>query len=396
MNLHAFSRLLLLAVLLAAAPATAEEGAHAVELVAGEAGSRLAPRYSPKGYKLPLAPFEKGLEEGHDHRQGRLLLGPQGTQGDGTLLVLARSVEDKAFDLLWLDSNGDGSVADEKVQRVKPRVSRGNTYTSYSAKVRVNHGTVDAPQYEPYPIGLWVAVEDEREPPAYIRYSRRGFLVGTLTLDEKAYDVVLSDANNDAVFAEGDWWTLLDTTKGQANDIAASRKVGDFAWAGAKAYKLVLVGTGGREGRVVPFDPGLTPEEDARKRDRLWDDKHAARAETPLAFAHEVDEAIQRARSGKAYYFLDFETVWCGPCKVMDRWVYTAKDVVAAAREVVCIKVDGDERKDLKEQHKVTGFPTGILFDSEGKEVARFSGYQSVKDMTAFFGRARKASEGGD
>lgn len=365
-----------------------ERDGHTVAFRHGEAGSKLAPRYSPKGFKVPLAPMEKGLEEGLDHREGRLRLGPKSTQGDGRLLVLARSVAGKAFDLLWVDTDGDGSVADEEVQRVASRISRGNVYTSYTSAVRVNHGTQEKPQWEPYRIGLWVAVEAESKAPEFIRFSRRGYLVGSVTLADAAYQIVLSDANHDGAFGAGDWWALLPDGADQANNIAAARKVGDFAWAGRKAYQLELAGTAGREGRVVPFDPGLTPEEDARKRDRYWDDKHAARAKTPLAFTHEIEDAIKQARSGGAHYFLDFETEWCGPCKLMDRWVYSAHDVVAAAQGVVCIKVDGDERKDLKELHKVAGFPTGILFDPQGKEVARFSGYQSVKDLTAFLGRA--------
>lgn len=64
--------------------------------------------------------------------------------------------------------------------------------------------------------------------------------------------------------------------------------------------------------------------------------------------------------------------------------------IVVAAAGTVCIKVDGDKRKDRKERYEVTAFPTGILFDSEGEEVARFTGYQSGTRMVAFFGKAAK------
>ena len=381
-------RTLLALTVLTGSVAAADDG-HVVSFSPGKPGSKLAPRYSPKGFKLPLAPLASGPAEGHDHLQGRLRLGPQAAQGDGLLLVLARSAPGKAFDLLWVDANADGSVGDETVQRVTSRVSRGNVYTSYKASLQVNHGSKDKPLFASYRIGLWVAVEKESATPAFIRFSRRGFLVGSVTLEGAAYAVVLSDANNDGVFGTGDWWALIDAAAKQANDIAASRKVGDFAWAGRKAYRLELLGTAGREGRLVPFDPGLTPEEDARKRDRLWDDKQAARAKAPLSFEHDVDAAIARARKEKVPYFLDFETVWCGPCKTMDRWVYTAASVVDAAAGIVCVKVDGDERKDLKDAHGVSSFPTGILFDAAGKEIARFNGYKGVAAMTAFFGRSR-------
>ena len=46
--------------------------------------------------------------------------------------------------------------------------------------------------------------------------------------------------------------------------------------------------------------------------------------------------------------------------------------------------------KDLTEKHKVKGYPTGVLFDADGKEIARYVGYQSVKDTTEFFKKLKK------
>jgi len=384
---HALLSLIVVTVLLIPVVAKAGDG-YVVRLRPGAAGSKLAPRYSPKGYKVQITLMDEQVLEGFDHREGRLRLGPSGTRGEGHLLVLARSAENKPFDLLWIDKDGDGSIADDDMLRVDSRTSRGKVYTSYTCDVRVNHGSQEKPSWEPYPIALWVAVEAEDKVPEFIRYSRRGFRVGSVSIDEAAYEVVLSDANNDAVFGTGDWWAILPADGDRTNSIGDSRKVGDFAWAGRKAYKLELEGTAGCEGRIVAFDPGITPEADARKRDPHWDDKHAERAQVPVAFEHEIENAIKEARTRKAHYFLDFETDWCGPCKQMDRWVYTARNVVVAAKGIVCIKVDGDKRKDLKERHGVSGFPTGILFDPDGTEIARFTGYQTGARMVTFLTQA--------
>jgi thioredoxin-related protein len=48
------------------------------------------------------------------------------------------------------------------------------------------------------------------------------------------------------------------------------------------------------------------------------------------------------------------------------------------------VKVDGDERLDLKERFGVTGFPTLILLGSDGQEIRRAAGYVNVADMTKF------------
>jgi hypothetical protein len=38
----------------------------------------------------------------------------------------------------------------------------------------------------------------------------------------------------------------------------------------------------------------------------------------------------------------------------------------------------------------VNGYPTGILFDGDGEELARYVGYQSVKMTAAFLQKAKK------
>ena len=68
----------------------------------------------------------------------------------------------------------------------------------------------------------------------------------------------------------------------------------------------------------------------------------------------------------------------------MTQYVFTAKDVVEASEGVVCVKVDGDERKDLVERFEVKGYPTGVMLSATGDEAARFLGYQKVVEMAAF------------
>src|SRR4051794_21946034 len=92
----------LLALLLAAddgAKPPAEN--HPVELRPGAEGSKLAPRFSPKGTQVALTPKAQPGLAGFDHLEGRLRLGPKWNQGPGQLIVLARSVKEKPYDLLF-------------------------------------------------------------------------------------------------------------------------------------------------------------------------------------------------------------------------------------------------------------------------------------------------------
>jgi len=103
-----------------------------------------------------------------------------------------------------------------------------------------------------------------------------------------------------------------------------------------------------------------------------------------VAFLHDFAEAQALAREEAKALFVDFETTWCGPCKTMDEWVYTADDVVDASQSVVAVKVDGEEHPDLKDRFGVAGFPTMILLSSVGEELRRASGYVNVAAMAEF------------
>src|SRR5262249_27711247 len=159
---------------------------------------------------------------------------------------------------------------------------------------------------------------------------------------------------------------------------------GDFAWAGGRAWKLEPQGTSGRRAKLVSFDRGITEEEDSIKRDMFREDRLAESAAKPVAFRKDIDTALEDAARRRSACFLKFETDWCGPCKLMSSFVFTAKAVADAADGLTCIVIDGDVRKDLTEKHAVNAYPTGILLDANGREIARYVGYQSVKETTAF------------
>jgi thiol-disulfide isomerase/thioredoxin len=360
-----------------------------VKFEPGNAGTKIAPRYSPYGKQVPLRAASNG-PNGGDPLEGRLKLGPNAEKSPGLRLVLTRSESGKPYDRLLVDTDGDGSLENEKSITGKSREQRGSFWSSFAASVQVEHTADGKTVSEAYPMNLWVVVEKADAVPDAIRFSRDGYKAGSATIEGVTMDVIVSDANNDGVLGSGDWWTVRPSSSTSAHSAEQSRKIGDFAWAGGKAWKCELDGTAGRIGRLKPFDPGMTEAQDDEARDLYRADRLAPRAKTPIAFGKDHDKAVADAKARKAAYFIDFETTWCGPCALMDKYIYTAEAVVKAAEGVVCVKVDGDDHKDLKEKYLVDSFPTGILFDFEGREIARFTGYGGVREMQAFFGKAKR------
>ncbi len=380
------------------APASADEpkkpaprpkgDGHAVTFKPGDPKSPLRPRVSPAGTQIKLTATDLKVD-GKDHLIGRIPLGPKELRGEGQLIALARTEAGKPYDLLFVDTNRDGKLTDEKAITTKPNLTRNDWWSSFEGTLKVAHAKTGADAIVDYPVSFWAVVEKPDQTPDIIRYSRRGFSVGTVTIEKEEYTVTVSDGNNDGVIGEKDFWAVSRTK----NDDPVSGKfrvMPDYCWAGGKAWKLEMDGTAGGSGKLYPFDPGITQEADEIKRDQYKADRDAPRATKPVAFEKDYEKAMKRAAADKKPVFVKFETEWCGPCKTMTSLVFTAKDVADAADGVVCVKVDGDEQKELVKQYKVEAYPTGVLLDATGQEISRFVGYRGVKAMTEELKKLKK------
>ena len=80
---------------------------------------------------------------------------------------------------------------------------------------------------------------------------------------------------------------------------------------------------------------------------------------------------------------VDFWAPWCGPCKMAGPEVEAVAE--AAADKAIVAKVNIDELPDLTDRYNVKAVPTFIVF-RDGKEVQRFTGYKTRKDLLAALG----------
>jgi thiol:disulfide interchange protein DsbD len=98
------------------------------------------------------------------------------------------------------------------------------------------------------------------------------------------------------------------------------------------------------------------------------------------------DKLADAAREGKPV-FIDFYADWCIPCKEMDKFTFSAPEVIAASRSFVMLKGDLTSTADLKvramsEKFQVRGVPTYVFLTPEGREVVelRTTGFEK-KDV---------------
>ena len=108
----------------------------------------------------------------------------------------------------------------------------------------------------------------------------------------------------------------------------------------------------------------------------------SAFASAPKGWSTDLEKAFAQAKKENKAVLVEFTgSDWCPPCIAMTKNVFSKKEFVAAAsKKYILVELDfpkgdnpiADKNDPYAEKYKVEGFPTVILFDSEGKEFTRF------------------------
>jgi thioredoxin-related protein len=116
-------------------------------------------------------------------------------------------------------------------------------------------------------------------------------------------------------------------------------------------------------------------------------------------FEGSVDEAFATAKeSGKPIY-LYWGAVWCPPCHAISATVFKSPEFLERSKLFVPVYLDGDTEnaQSYGERFGVRGYPTMIVFNSEGTELTRIPGgidlqaYANILDLT--LGHASSATD---
>ena len=105
-----------------------------------------------------------------------------------------------------------------------------------------------------------------------------------------------------------------------------------------------------------------------------------AAASPEVKWEHSLDAAMTRAKAEHKVIFVDLWTGWCGWCIKLQKETFPSEEAKAALGKVVAVSLKTQEADgkptafaSLEKTYKVDGYPTLLILDEKGREIAHNS-----------------------
>ena len=114
-------------------------------------------------------------------------------------------------------------------------------------------------------------------------------------------------------------------------------------------------------------------------------DKEVKAAEKGIQFTEgNWASILKKAKAENKIIFFDAYTTWCGPCKLLQKNVFTREDVAKVFNaNFINVKFDMEsgEGPKLAGKYPIQGYPTLFFINPNGKVVKKVLGYTTAEDL---------------
>jgi thiol-disulfide isomerase/thioredoxin len=109
----------------------------------------------------------------------------------------------------------------------------------------------------------------------------------------------------------------------------------------------------------------------------------------PAAADADIERAFARAAAERKPVLLYWGATWCPPCNRLKATLFNRQDFIEQSRGLVMVHVDGDRpgAQRLGARFKVRGYPTLVLLQPDGTEIARLPGEAEPEQVVALLQR---------
>ncbi len=116
-----------------------------------------------------------------------------------------------------------------------------------------------------------------------------------------------------------------------------------------------------------------------------------------IAFKKDNWQSIKnKAKAENKLIFVDVYTTWCGPCKKMDKQVFSSEKVGNFYNaNYVAFKIDAEKGEGLAfaKQYEIASYPSLLILDGNGKQINKNKGFLNIEDFLKFGQETLSAEE---
>lgn len=94
-----------------------------------------------------------------------------------------------------------------------------------------------------------------------------------------------------------------------------------------------------------------------------------------LTWYTDLGKAEEAAQKQGKKIFVDFMASWCGPCKMLDREVFTTDKFKKTSSKLIFLRIDVDQQPSVSARYGIEAMPTQMVLDQSGNILGKTVGY---------------------